>query len=976
MKSFIHIDDCIREIRTVEGKEIVRFISPVYRTSGKDIMKKGREFYAVANPETGMWTTDESAAYEIIDNQLYSYRDKHYKYDEDFGWVDSKKHRVVVEALNNSETGRLKAFKDWLRYLAPNHNFRSLDGELTFASDEVKPEDYRSKRLSYDLAEGDHSSYDEIMDTLYSKENRDMIEWSVGSVLAGWDETKHNDHIVVMYGAPGTGKSTVLKIIEEIFEGYWAPFEVNDVVQSKAFAKAAFKDNPLVAIQDDGSLKRIDSEDMNKIASHSSLEINEKNKGQYNIVPRAICFVATNEPVDLSDSRNGMNRRLLDAYPTGKKITPRTKYNQLMFRVKMEIPAIAKYCLDRYKELGSEYYVGYVPGKMQEKTNYILNFMLDNINELKDSDPISKATLYNKYKEYADASGFKWKKDRIEFGEQILPYYEKYAEYGRIDGRNTRCVYSGLKLGKIFDEEKQREVKSVEESWLDMTEQRSLFDELYSEAPAQLEIEESDGGAKPGCKWANCETKLKDIDTSKVHYVKTQSVDPNLIVIDFDLCDSEGHKSYTENKKEAMKWPETYAELSKSGQGIHLHYIYSGDVSKLKRVYATLPNGNIEIKVFTGDASLRRRLTKCNNVQIKTLSSGLPMKEGDILVDWKGIENERHLRSLILKGLKKEVHPNTKPSIDYISYILEQAYKSGMKYDVSDLQQACFNFALGSHHQSDYCLKAVSNMKFRSDDELESVKDYDDLPIIFFDCEVFPNLFLVCWKIIGEGNPVNSMINPLPEDIDTLIRSGRLVGFNNRDYDNHMLFACSEGYSNEKIFELSQRIIVEKDRSAKFASAYGISYTDIYQYASTKQSLKKWEIQLENELGRQLRIHHHELGLPWDRPVDISLWDKVADYCKDDVLATEAVWNATQGDFLARKILADIANLTPNDTTNKLTTRIIFGKEKHPGLIWTDFKTGKQYGPGENPPDYIIRAIDMKERWAAARKEKEKTNGN
>lgn len=70
MKSFIHIDDCIREIRTVEGKEIVRFISPVFRTSGKDIMKKGREFYAVANPKTGMWTTDESTAYEIIDDQL------------------------------------------------------------------------------------------------------------------------------------------------------------------------------------------------------------------------------------------------------------------------------------------------------------------------------------------------------------------------------------------------------------------------------------------------------------------------------------------------------------------------------------------------------------------------------------------------------------------------------------------------------------------------------------------------------------------------------------------------------------------------------------------------------------------------------------------------------------------------------------------------------------------------------------------
>ena len=107
-----------------------------------------------------------------------------------------------------------------------------------------------------------------------------------------------------------------------------------------------------------------------------------------------------------------------------------------------------------------------------------------------------------------------------------------------------------------------------------------------------------------------------------------------------------------------------------------------------------------------------------------------------------------------------------------------------------------------------------------------------------------------------------------------------------------------------------------------FGNAYDISYTDVYDFAAKKQSLKKWEI----ELG----IHHQELGLPWDQPVPKEKWAEVAAYCDNDVIATEAVFNHLAGDFKAREILADIAGMTVNDTTNMLTTRIIFGDDPKP----------------------------------------------
>ena len=39
------------------------------------------------------------------------------------------------------------------------------------------------------------------------------------------------------------------------------------------------------------------------------------------------------------------------------------------------------------------------------------------------------------------------------------------------------------------------------------------------------------------------------------------------------------------------------------------------------------------------------------------------------------------------RNLNKEFHPGTKPSIDFIHKILEDAYMSGLQYDVSDMRK-------------------------------------------------------------------------------------------------------------------------------------------------------------------------------------------------------------------------------------------------------------------------------------------------
>lgn len=100
--------------------------------------------------------------------------------------------------------------------------------------------------------------------------------------------------------------------------------------------------------------------------------------------------------------------------------------------------------------------------------------------------------------------------------------------------------------------------------------------------------------------------------------------------------------------------------------------------------------------------------------------------------------------------------------------------------------------------------------------------------------EVFPNLLLVNWKF-AKQEPVHRMVNPTPEEIESLTKY-RLVGFNNRKYDNHILWARMIGMSVEQIYALSNRIINE--HTGFFGEAYNLSYTDIYDFSSKNRALR------------------------------------------------------------------------------------------------------------------------------------------
>ena len=203
---------------------------------------------------------------------------------------------------------------------------------------------------------------------------------------------------------------------------------------------------------------------------------------------------------------------------------------------------------------------------------------------------------------------------------------------------------------------------------------------------------------------------------------------------------------------------------------------------------------------------------------------------------------------------------------------------------------------------------------------------------------------MVVYKQEGENNKPIALINPLPELIEGLLKM-KLVGFNNRRYDNHILYGRFIGYNNAQIYKLSQRLISNTPNAA-FREAYNLSYTDIYDFSSKKQSLKKWEI--------ALGIHHQELGFRWDEDVPEEHWTKVVEYCTNDVMATEATFNACKQDYVARLMLSKLSGLTPNNTTQQHTAKIIFGNDPKPQskFVYTDLSElfpGYTFNPARKP---------------------------
>lgn len=913
------------------------------------------------------WSSDQTKLVNEIDQLILENRNKILTEHPDA--------KIQAAFARNSSSGIVNRFYQYCKQLQDKQG--SFNTKIFYDNDDPKREDYSTYKLPYHPEEGPCPAFDELATTLYDQVELDKILWGLGALYTG--NMPHIQKFLYLYGPGGSGKGTMLDIIQQLFGDYSHTIALDRLTNGSEFGSGSVADVPLL-IDQDSKIDRIKKDtDLLKLVSHEEVIVRKMRQDGYPVRFNGLLVTASNARFDARDADAGINRRALVVHPSGRKVLP-ARYKQLMSQVKFELSHIAQKAIDTFNKLGISYYENSRDEEMLKWNDPFYACVSENMLAFKDGITLNQAASL--YKEHLEDLGFSTVGYKNKAKLNLEKYYRDFKDSKMIDGVRLTKYYSDFNYERfptLADKDDLKEDKDVEEtSWLDLAEQPSLFDKEAEDYPAQLA---NDNGT-PKYKWDTVRTTLKDIDTGELHYVK---VPQNHIVLDFDMKNEDGDKDLDKNIKEALSYPQTYAEVSKSGGGLHLHYWYDGDVTKLKN----LIKEDVEVKVYTGNSSLRRKLIKCNNIPIAHIATGLPLKEKEVIM-YKDIEDihwtEKKLRTFIENCMDKVHHSATKPEMDFIYTVLEQAKDTGVMYNLNDMLDSLTKFAMHSTHNSDYCLGIVNKLTlstYQTEDEIGNGNDVvDDKDIVFFDIEVFSNLFLVCWKkngfeipawvyddlmkdINGGNNQSSDAIksnwydqhidkdygiwaNPTVNQLEYLLQFP-LVGFNNRKYDNHILYNASLGATPMELYMQSQNIINHTGDGGMKPAAYNLSYADLYEFMDIKQSLKKWEI--------ALGLTHDEFEFPWDQPLAMSNWARCAMYCMHDVDATDKVFNnpkAGQPAWMARKVMCELTEMSPNTKTQTLAEKFLFGDEQRPqdNFVWYDLAKefpGYTFDPNRKP---------------------------
>ena len=843
-----------------------------------DIFVNNGKFFAAYDRGKMLWSFDKKTVYKEAERA-------------GIGSVSipgSKENKAITSMINQLDNIR-EAPTVW-------------NPRIFFKSDQPTIDDHCTVKLPYDPIDIPTPCWDRLMGVLLRDElEYQKLMWILGGTMSGLLGTEPQSKMAVFIGESGTGKSTIFNLVQAMLysKDLYTSFDADNLSRGGQFAAEMFGKNPLAAFQDDGTLKRIEySGALNTIITHGMMTINPKGKAQYSITPRTVLWLASNDFISIESTQSGLVRRLLDISLSGNKV-PRDEYDYCYREIlTKEIPGVVCHAINYYKKCRNQF-TNYQAIEAVSKGNDIWTWHDSYQGEFVGR---SVQSLWEEYKIFCNDSN-----GRLPMRKEFVHDLEKWYEIGVKEHQ------------QYILREKASIIKPTELdiSWLKLEPwqppRRGVFDRTCSDCPAQYA-----SGDIPEKPWSEVYGSLSTIDPSKIHYVK---VPENHIVIDFDICNPEtGEKDLIANMEAASEFPSTYAETSKSGKGLHLHYIYDGDVSKL----ATLIRPNIEIKVYKGKSALRRKLTLCNDEPIAHLMEGyLPLKEvsNKVVTDHE-IKDAEHLINFIKRGiLPSKPYGSTIVTVKFIGDKIEEAKKANIEFDISCLKTSLVGFASRSTHNATECIKRVNEYTYiwPEPERSESTTEASG-PITMFDVEVKPNWNCVCWK--EKGQPCISWSMPTPAQITALLRR-KLVGFNNLKYDNYILYAMATGFTAEEIYNLSTTLINDGKLPFDASIIKNISYMDIYDASSKKQSLKKWE----GELG----IHHEEHETPWDQPIEPGEIFDMLQYCCNDVEATEALWDHLYDtDITARLILAQISGLTPNDTTNNHTRKIIFGDEWNP----------------------------------------------
>jgi P4 family phage/plasmid primase-like protien len=211
-------------------------------------------------------------------------------------------------------------------------------------------------------------------------------------------------------GSGGNGKSTIMKILDNIFVNYIAHVDMNDL-QNDGFSKTALVDKLANSFSEISKMKQKDISVFKAIASGDTQSVNSKFKERFDSVIKVIQFYSSNQMPEIENVNEGFIRRahpiefnqkilVKDPYIDDKLNTDEERMKILALLVKMA-KVTRKYGFI-YEKTSKE-----KENILLKKTDPINEFLSANIVLKREEYTISKVGLYTLYCQYCKSKEFR-----------------------------------------------------------------------------------------------------------------------------------------------------------------------------------------------------------------------------------------------------------------------------------------------------------------------------------------------------------------------------------------------------------------------------------------------------------------------------------------------------------------------------------------------------------------------------------------
>ena len=251
-------------------------------------------------------------------------------------------------------------------------------------------------------------------------------------------------------GSGGNGKSTIMKVMDNIFQSYIAHVDMLDL-QKDGFSKTALVDKLANSFSEISKMKQKDVGVFKAIASGDTQSVNSKFKDRFDSVIKVIQFYSSNQMPEIEEMNPGFTRRAhpiefneliegMDPYIDDKLNTPeeRKRILNLLIRVAKVTKTRGFFYEKTFKEKENI---------LLKKANPINEFLSAGIVYKREGLEILKKELYKLYQKYCTEKKFK-PQNTIIFSKFLTAQGFSYG------GRNENPHWIDLGIPKLTEGQK------------------------------------------------------------------------------------------------------------------------------------------------------------------------------------------------------------------------------------------------------------------------------------------------------------------------------------------------------------------------------------------------------------------------------------------------------------------------------------------------------------------------------------------